>query len=201
MKKKLKIILISVTSFVVIIGIVLYLLADRYLIEHVEAVVSTTRATSSSVSTNLDTSSGSTTATSTESVSANNMSYASGTKTISIKKVTTGTGANTLTYYVADVKLSTATLLESALAKNEFGTNIIEYTSTIAKNNNAIFAINGDYYGFRTDGVIIRNGVLYRNKPARIGLAFYKDGSMKIYDETKITAKQLLADEIGRAHV
>ena len=126
MKKKSKIILISVTSFVVIIGIVLYLLADRFIIEHVEAVVSTTTSTASSVSANLDTSSSSITETSTESISADNMIYTSGAKTISIKKVTTGAGASTLTYYVADVKLNSATQLESALAKNEFGTNIIE---------------------------------------------------------------------------
>lgn len=54
----------------------------------------------------------------------------------------------------------------------------IEYscfnTSQIAENNNAIFAINGDYYGFRDNGLIIRNGTLYRdivNSPHNEALA------------------------------
>jgi exopolysaccharide biosynthesis protein len=104
----------------------------------------------------------------------------------------TGSGNDALTYFVADVVLSDATQLASAFAKNSFGRNIIEYTSQIAAENSAILAINGDYYGFRTDGIIIRNGVIYRNVPVRTGLAFYKDGTMKIYDETQTSAQALL---------
>ncbi len=97
---------------------------------------------------------------------------------------------------MADVVISDATQLSSAFAKNSFGRNIIEYTSVIAEENNAIFAINGDYYGFRSDGIVIRNGVIYRDAPARIGLAFYQDGSMKIYDETQTSAEALLAEGV-----
>ncbi len=69
------------------------------------------------------------------------------------------------TYYVADIQLSNPAYLKTAFAKNTFGRNIVQYTSTIAKNNNAILAINGDFYGFRDTGLIIRNGVLYRDIP------------------------------------
>jgi exopolysaccharide biosynthesis protein len=55
-------------------------------------------------------------------------------------------------------------------------------------------AINGDYYGFRDDGIVIRNGVIYRNEPARQGLVLYTDGTLKLYDETTTTADKLLAD-------
>ena len=50
----------------------------------------------------------------------------------------------------------------------------------------------GDYYGFRDNGIIIRNGVIYRDDPARIGLAFYLDGTMMPYDETQTSAQELL---------
>ncbi len=66
---------------------------------------------------------------------------------------------------MAAVKLSDATTLKSAFAQNKFGRNIIEVVSAIAEDNRAILAVNGDYYGFRNDGVIIRNGVVYRNVP------------------------------------
>ncbi|MCW6010075.1 phosphodiester glycosidase family protein [Micromonospora sp. CPCC 205371] len=116
--------------------------------------------------------------------------------TIKVTKTTTGSGNDTVTYYVADVTLTDATQLRSAFAANSFGENIIENTSTIAQDNDAAFAINGDYYGFRDTGIVIRNGVVYRDEGARTGLAFYKDGTVKVYDETATTAEQLVADGV-----
>src|SRR3954452_158658 len=120
-------------------------------------------------------------------------SYSSQFCTIDISTVVTGSGDSTVTYYVADVVLTDATVLRSAFANNEFGTNIVEDTSAIAKDNAAVFAINGDYYGFRDTGIVIRNGVVYRDAGARDGLAFYRDGSVKVYDETATTADALVA--------
>jgi exopolysaccharide biosynthesis protein len=56
-----------------------------------------------------------------------------------------------------------------------------------------VLAINGDYYGFRDTGIVIRNGVVFRDSGARQGLAFYTDGSARIYDETTTTADELVA--------
>lgn len=67
------------------------------------------------------------------------------------------------TIYVANIKLSSASYLKTALAEGTYGRNIKETTSKIAKENNAIFAVNGDYYGFRDDGYVLRNGVTYRS--------------------------------------
>jgi exopolysaccharide biosynthesis protein len=119
--------------------------------------------------------------------------YTSDDATVTTSKVTTGSGSNTVTYYVADVTLTDATRLRSAFAQNKFGTNIVENTSAIAADNDAVFAINGDYYGFRDTGIVIRNGVVYRDEGARPGLAFYRDGTVKVYDETATTADQLIA--------
>ncbi|HEY9060919.1 MAG TPA: phosphodiester glycosidase family protein [Pseudobacteroides sp.] len=127
-----------------------------------------------------------------EKYTATDTSYKSDSKTIDIKKAVTGKDDDIVTYYVADIKLTDITQMKSAFAKNKFGRNIIEYTSVIAKENDAILAINGDYYGFRKDGIEIRNGMLFRNEPARTGLAFYRDGSMKIYNEKQTTGEELL---------
>jgi hypothetical protein len=103
-----------------------------------------------------------------------------------------GTGSATVTYFVADVVLGSGTELRSAFAQNKFGSNIIDDTSDIAAANGAVFAINGDYYGFRSSGIVIRNGVIYRDKPARQGLAVFRDGRMELYDEKSTSAQQLL---------
>ncbi|MEV8253685.1 phosphodiester glycosidase family protein [Rhodoglobus sp. NPDC076762] len=123
-------------------------------------------------------------------------SYTSDDASVSISTVVTGSGADTVTYYVADVELTDATALRSAFAQNSFGENIIDLTSSIAAEHDAIFAINGDYYGFRDTGIVIRNGVAYRDEPARDGLAFSLDGSVEVYDETTTSADELIADGV-----
>lgn len=120
--------------------------------------------------------------------------YESDDASISISTVVTGSGDDQVTSYVADVTLSDATVLRSAFAQNQFGTNITATTSEIAEDNDAVFAINGDYYGFRDTGIVIRNGVVYRDEGAREGLAFYTDGHVEVYDETTTTADALVAD-------
>lgn len=115
---------------------------------------------------------------------------------ITVTTVTTGSGDDTVTYYVADVVLSDATQLRSAFAQNSFGTNITETPSDIAEANGAVLAVNGDYYGFRDTGIVIRNGVVYRDEGAREGLALYRDGTVEVYDETTTTAEQLVADGV-----
>ena len=81
-------------------------------------------------------------------------------------KITTGKTSDT-TYYVADIKLSSADYLKTALAQNTYGTNITDTTSSIAQQNNAIFAINGDYYGANQSGYVIKNGQVYRDTDRR----------------------------------
>lgn len=175
-----------------------YLAADRFLIEHVEVdnVPNLTNISNAQSlnddSTSNDKSTSESADNNSDSTTSDDWNYKSNDVSLSVKEVSTGSGNNKVTYFVADIQLSNATELKSAFAKNKFGRNIIQDTSIIAENNGAVFAVNGDYYGFRTDGIVIRNGVIYRDEPARTGLAFYKDGSMKIYDETKTSAQELL---------
>lgn len=170
---------------------------DRFVIEHVEiADVSAYEAAVASASGASD---GTTTAsdgTSGVATTLTDTAYVDGDTAIRISTVTTGTGEDTVTYYVADVVVSDVTQLRSAFADDAFGQNIVEDTSVIAAENHAIVAINGDYYGFRDTGIVIRNGVIYRDEGARTGLAIYTDGTMAVYDETTTSAEELLADGV-----
>ncbi|GAA3822229.1 exopolysaccharide biosynthesis protein [Cellulomonas soli] len=160
---------------------------DRFVIEHVEiADVSAYEAAQTGTVTTSTT-------TSASDALVTDTTYESDDASITISTVTTGSGEATVTYYVADVTLTDATVLRSAFAQDAFGENITENTSDIAADNDAVFAINGDYYGFRSTGIVIRNGVVYRDEGAREGLAFYRDGHVEVYDETTTTAEELLA--------
>lgn len=166
---------------------------NRYVIEHVEiSDVDAYEAAQGTTSTDDDSSS----STSSSDAAVTDTTYESDDASISISTVVTGSGDDTVTYYVADVTLTDATVLRSAFAQNAFGTNITETTSDTAEDNDAIFAINGDYYGFRDTGIVIRNGVVYRDEGAREGLAFYTDGTVQVYDETTTTADELVADGV-----
>ena len=122
--------------------------------------------------------------------------YTSSTTTITLTSTATGTGSEALAWYAADIQVSDATLIRSAFAHDQFGQSITDKPSTMASDNNAVLAINGDYYGFRDTGIVIRNGVAYRDEPARDGLAIYTDGRIALYDETSTSADELLADGV-----
>lgn len=192
MKKIIKKPLFIVLAIFAAVLSILYYFADRYLIEHVQ--ISNVEQYEQKVYSSEEEIKSLSLSSFEEKV--DDWNYEGNGIKISISEVSQNNNDGPLVYYIADVVLSDATQLKSAFAKNQFGTNIIEYTSKIASENDAIFAINGDYYGFRDDGIVIRNGVIYRDKPARTGLAIYKDGSMKTYDETKTSAEELLNEGV-----
>ena len=102
--------------------------------------------------------------------------------------------------YVADVTVSSSEYLKTAFAQNSFGTNVTAKTSVTAAENDAILAVNGDYYGANSSGYVIRNGVVYRDTvredSSNGDLAIYKDGSFKVIYEDKISAEQLVNDGV-----
>lgn len=173
---------------------------DRFVVEHVEIADVTAYEASQSADadgtsdhgTTADDSAGASAETTTGAATVDGDTYTSDGTSITVSRVTTGSGDDTVTYYVADVVLSDMTDLRSAFAQDAFGTNITETTSDIAADHDAVLAINGDYYGFRDTGIVIRNGVVYRDEGAREGLALYRDGHVEVYDETSTDAHSLV---------
>ena len=100
------------------------------------------------------------------------------------------------TIHVAEVSADSAAYLKTAFAQGSYGRNITAATSDISDSVNAILAINGDYYGAREKGYVIRNGTLYRSTPdaGSEDLVIYGDGSFEIINESDISAEQLLAN-------
>lgn len=96
--------------------------------------------------------------------------------------------------YVAEVELSKNAQIETAFAQNSYGKNVTATTSSMAESSAAILAINGDYYGARDNGYVIRDGIIYRSsaKADQEDLVIYKDGSMKIINESEVSAQELV---------
>ena len=167
-----------------------YSMLKTFVISEVISTVSASNTTTSSQ--NTTTVSSSTAATIATNVSTTDTSYSDDNIQINLETITT----NNTTVYVADIQVSSAEYLKTALAQNTYGTNITAKTSETATANNAILAINGDYYGANSTGYVIKNGILYRDAVrdnASYGdLAIYADGSFEIVYEDEVTAQELI---------
>ncbi len=106
---------------------------------------------------------------------------------IEISKVENGE----LNYFICDIKVSDPSQLKTAFAGGRIKGRL--FTSKIASSVGAAFAVNGDFCGFRTEGIIIRDGVLYRNKKAGWDLlCLDKNGDLVTYDNDSVDGNDLV---------
>ncbi|HEL2377748.1 TPA: phosphodiester glycosidase family protein [Streptococcus suis] len=168
-----------------------YSMLKTFVLSEAITTVAASNATSTSEQ-NTTTASSSTTATTATNVSTTDTSYTDDNIQINSETITT----NNTTVYVADIQVSSPEYLKTALAQNTYGTNVTAKTSETAAANNAILAVNGDYYGANSTGYVIKNGVLYRDtvrdNAAYGDLAIYADGSFEVIYENEITAQELI---------
>ncbi len=93
-------------------------------------------------------------------------------------------------YFVVDLKLSDIEYLRTFVSRNEDGEIEKRPVSDMALENDAVFAINGDYFSFRERGYVVRNYEVLRSTPRRMrdgfdddALFLLKDGSFMMIDE------------------
>lgn len=124
-------------------------------------------------------------------------SYQGNGQTIQITKVT----RSELVFFICDIQLSGTTQLHAGLA----GTSLTRtaYTSVIAKKYNAVLAINGDFCGFGAEakGIVIRDGVLYRDKPeaSKQTLLVNPKGNFVVMEEEHLMGNALLDQGIWQS--
>jgi len=105
------------------------------------------------------------------------------------------------TVYVADVQLADPDAMAAVLAQDAYGRNVTETPSSMAERTGALLAVNGDYYGAREKGYVIRNGVLYRSRAnsGQEDLVIDENGDFSIINEREVSAQELL--EAGATQV
>lgn len=112
---------------------------------------------------------------------------------LNTNKVEIGSGSNKITYYVSDIYVTNVKYLKSAFATGEYGKNLREAVTDMAEENDAILAISGDFYGNSEEGVVIRNGVLYRSELSDTDICvLFKDGTMKTYSPDEFNADEVI---------
>ena len=84
--------------------------------------------------------------------------------------------------YVADIYIADISCLKTAFGKDTYGRGYIEWISDVARRYGSVVTLNGDYYGTRDTGVVIRNGTLYRDNKTTNDIAIlYWDGHMEMF--------------------
>ena len=132
----------------------------------------------------------------TDSVTVTENSYTSPDISITVDEV----NEENLTYYVADIYVRDITCFQTALAENTYGSGFRDSIEDMAVLNNALLAVNGDYYGNTTEGVVIRNGVIYRANPTDCDVCvLYYDGSMKVMPGSSFSVEEAVEDGAWQA--
>ena len=94
------------------------------------------------------------------------------------------------TFYYADIYVKDIECLRTEFADGQFSRGRTEWPVDMNRRAGGVLAVNGDYYGTRTDGVVIRNGELYRDKDVTMDVCvIYWDGIMETYSAHQFRAR------------
>ena len=105
-----------------------------------------------------------------------------------------------ITYYVADIYVRDITCFQSALARDTYGSGYRDSITDMAAMSDALLAINGDYYGNTNEGVVIRNGIIYRANATNCDVCvLYYDGTMEVMPGSAFSVEDAIANGAWQA--
>ena len=123
-------------------------------------------------------------------------SYSSQDLSITVSEVNEGN----ITYYVADIYVRDITCFQTALASDTYGSGFRDSIAGMAALKGALLAVNGDYYGNTSEGVVIRNGTIYRANATDCDVCvLYYDGTMKVMPGNSFSVEEAVADGAWQA--
>lgn len=132
----------------------------------------------------------------TDTVVVTDTSYTSPDVSITVSEQTLGS----ITYYLADIYVRDITCFQSALARGTYGSGYRDSITDMALLNDALLAINGDYYGNTSEGVVIRNGVIYRANRTNCDVCvLYYDGTMRVMPGASFSLEEAIQEGAWQA--
>lgn len=99
-----------------------------------------------------------------------------------------------IVYYFADIYIRNIDNFKTGLADDKAGVGYRETTLSLSKRKNAVVGMNGDNYGARREGFVVRNGEGIRAKEFRDVLVLYRDGTMKTFAKSAFQYDRDAAD-------
>lgn len=99
---------------------------------------------------------------------------------------------NDVIYFVADVYVSDLGYLRSGFANGKYNGGF-QMIDEIARQENAVVALSGDHYAGRGEGLVVRNGVLYRETRFQDVCVLLSDGTMVTLTNAELDMDDLKA--------
>lgn len=119
---------------------------------------------------------------------------------ITVYKKEFNEGNDKVTYYVGDVQVRTLSHFNTALARDKYGVNIKDDIISMTYDNDAILAISGDNYSNNESGIVVRNGILYRDTENDADVCvLFVDGTMKTYSAEEFDSEEIWAEGVWQA--
>ena len=98
-------------------------------------------------------------------------------------------GAQSFTAYVADIHVANIRNLQAGFP----GGHRTAASESIARENKAVLAVNGDYYLNINNGLIVRNGVVLQESDGTADICvLYEDGTMRTYAPGEYSSEAIL---------
>ncbi len=98
-----------------------------------------------------------------------------------------------VTFFVADVLVQDVTSLSTAFANAKYSSGGRKPMEAIARNNKCIVAISGDFALWHKNGLIVRNGEVFRKQVYTSDLCvLYRDGVMETYETGTVPIETIL---------
>lgn len=126
--------------------------------------------------------------------------YSSPSVAVDITEHSFGEGDDKVTYYLADVYIASIDCLRTKFAKNTYGVDYTDALDIMAREVQAVAAVNGDSYssdGRMESETLIRNGELYSLGQNWLDMCvLYRDGVMRTYGGGQFDQAEASAGEI-----
>ncbi len=109
-------------------------------------------------------------------------------KQLILTRNTLGEGKEKITWYTADVYVTSIKVIMTHVSTDEENTVINKSVLSQANECDALLAITGDTFSMSKDGVIVRNGLLYRNDVRTFNdiCVLTLDGTMRIFERRNL---------------
>ena len=116
------------------------------------------------------------------------------------KVASTKGGEEDCTVYITDFYVGDIECLSTVFANDSYSVGNYEWLTSMSERVGAIVAVNGDFYGARKNGVVIRNGKMYRSKHSTFdACVIYWDGTMETYASSDWDAQTLIDNNAYQA--
>ena len=97
-------------------------------------------------------------------------------------------------YHVADIYIRDIHAFRAGFSSGEYANRGTKYIADASEMYGAITAIAGDYCQNAADGLVIRDGVMYRNTLSELDICvLYIDGTMETYKPEEVDTEAIIA--------